>query len=593
LEFKDDKEFPANFGSIAGNSSSKFRLFYKKETGTWTTGSSQNQTALSLQQAIAKAKQHHDQLLAGCKVLKRLPSNGSDEDYQEVQQEMYRVAPIIGNTAWAHKYFSLIYPDKLDNYHFAEHQRFHLIKLLQVPPYVKGQRYLASGRFIAIANSLQIEVNALTQLLNERHGEPHHYWVISLPNNDSNKSWETMRRGGYCAIGSIRTIDASTSTDDSESGESPRPLVQDVDDNKPTVVAKGIDELSSFKSTIKPRDLLLASNGGATILAMGRVTGAYFYAAGEYLPHRLPVQWLSSQSWQLPDQTYESEGKFSTVGEMNAVHNLITAEKRILEATYESSSQEPTAQTWRDYITRVLSEAEQPLGDKEIAARARALGMRTQGKTPDRTVNQILNANAHTFERVAPGLYRLKSSTNDQEQAEEIVREQLAEQEDILLDLLIDEDLPEDDISEPSPEENIDFSDETFGDTKLAPVPELQLQGRIAELRKHIMVEERLVQRIYHALLNGHVILTGPPGTGKTELAQLIPEILWQSEDEAALPGDETQLYTNTAYTTTLVTATSEWSTRTLISNITPVIEGNRIAYRTQHGHLTAAILRN
>ena len=37
LEFKNDEEFPAHFGSISGGSAFKFGIFRRKETGTWVT----------------------------------------------------------------------------------------------------------------------------------------------------------------------------------------------------------------------------------------------------------------------------------------------------------------------------------------------------------------------------------------------------------------------------------------------------------------------------------------------------------------------------------------------------------------------------
>lgn len=79
LEFKDDEEFPAHFGSIAGGSALKFGVYRRKETGAWVTGSPVETRELPLDEAVAVARKHRDQLVAGAALLEGLPRNASGE----------------------------------------------------------------------------------------------------------------------------------------------------------------------------------------------------------------------------------------------------------------------------------------------------------------------------------------------------------------------------------------------------------------------------------------------------------------------------------------------------------------------------------
>lgn len=126
-----------------------------------------------------------------------------------------------------------------------------------------------------------------------------------------------------------------------------------------------------------------------------------------------------------------------------------------------------------------------------------------------------------------------------------------------------------------------------FTDTHLAPIPAAILSQRIARLRANLLVSEDVIRRVYHALVLGqHVILSGPPGTGKTRLATLLPTILWQLESSAGSTAVAN-------YTTRLFTATDEWTPRHVIGGIAPVTRNGQVTYAITYGCLVSTILDN
>jgi 5-methylcytosine-specific restriction protein B len=339
LEFKDDEEFSSpKLGSIAGGSAHKFGLFRKQDTGQWVAGSPQKEQVLALEQAIQRARMHRDQLVWGAEYLERFSSDGNDADYARLQQEMERNAPAIQDSAWGHKYFSILYPEKLDDFHSPDYQRFHLLKLLQLPPQLQPpsqakKRYLAAGRFVALAQSVAIPMNNLTTVLNIRdERNPYNYWRIGTTRRDDGHDfWPLMRDSNCVAIGWLETGDLTNVTNDTSGKETIKAkLLSQNPSMAPQVAGKAAQQLFylrhtiAFKAKLVPGDLVLASNG-ASVLGIGRVTGQYSYEPASPFPHRRPVEWLSLEEWQQPD----IEGLQTTVYRMRKDVNLLQAEKQI------------------------------------------------------------------------------------------------------------------------------------------------------------------------------------------------------------------------------------------------------------------------
>ena len=331
LEFKNDDDFPGQaFGSISGGSAHKFGLFRRKETGQWVTGGARKEENIDDAQAVAIARKHRDQLLAGVAVLEKLAVGADDVAYRGLQGELGRVAPDLYNLAWAHKYFSLLFPEKLDDYHNAEYQRFHLVKLLQKPPEEDGL-YVSAGRFLKLSTVLGWPLNQLTAVLNERNGRPIRYWRIGTRLGETDSIWQDMRNGTYVAIGWEKLGDLSgLRTAEDPKGEI-RKLLEQHYPGDAKVVSRKAGEIRNFLTEISEGDGDIAvAADGETVLALGRVTGPYRFenTAPTGAPHRRAVTWVSTAEWKMP----ESEGLRTTVFPLKKhVENLMEIERRLLD----------------------------------------------------------------------------------------------------------------------------------------------------------------------------------------------------------------------------------------------------------------------
>lgn len=331
VEFKDDEEFDTrSFGSIAGGSALKFRLFRRKETGQWQAGAEQGNRPkdITKDEAIAIARRHRDQFIKGFELLEALPDDASDEDYAELQDQMDELAPDVSGLSWGHKYFSILFPNKLDDYHSPRYQRFHLLKLLQLPVAGDG-RYVCAGRFKAAAREAGMSMIHFTSTLNSLHGPRHRYWRIGTTSGDTGKSfWQMMRQRDVIAIGWSRIGDLSWAEDAASTETTARlkSLVAETYPNDARAIGQNASQIGQFLTGIRDGDVVVAADG-MNVLGVGRVTGGYEYDASQGFPHQRPVKWLSDDEWQMPDP---AEGLRSTVRELGKhLPNILAIEQHI------------------------------------------------------------------------------------------------------------------------------------------------------------------------------------------------------------------------------------------------------------------------
>ncbi len=325
LEFKEDEELPRGFGSIAGGNALKFGIYQSKQGGWWT-GTAAKQEPLTVPQAVERARLQRSQLLAGVRVLEEF-SRSTARDYPSLQRAMQQAAPQVAETSWGHKYFSLLFPELLDDFHALPWQRHHLIKLLQAPA---DGRYANAEPFVRIARDLSVTPNQLCSVLNQRNGAPHEYWRVGTTIDGGGSDWARMRDGAFIAIGWSELGDLSALPPTKEGNGALRNQMAERFPGAANVITRKTQEVFNFAVRVHERDIVLAMEG-RNVKGVGVVRGGYFHQPSDGpFAHRRSVEWLDTTEWMLP----EPEGLRTTFVPMGKhVRNLIAVERRILDAS--------------------------------------------------------------------------------------------------------------------------------------------------------------------------------------------------------------------------------------------------------------------
>ena len=302
-----DKDMREIFGSIAGGAAYKFGLFFHKKTQSWTCGSPAKPVKLTENEAIQKAEEIRNDLVAGAEIISSFGPLNSTADYEQLYKQLEHISGI--NTVWRMKYYQMLFPILFAPFYGQDIQLDVLHFLNQTPseiPFIRmGQIALFSkkcnipgivfghiwGRSTNHNNkSNDSETNTLSDKKHKLH-----YWMYTVFDDTS---WMECQQKEIMVLGMDDIGDYSQY----DSKESLRQELISTYDNSTSRKNQALMAWN-FANKLAINDVVFAKRSN-TLVGKGIVTGDYIFddSREEYKNIRT-VKWLQISEWEHPGKS--------------------------------------------------------------------------------------------------------------------------------------------------------------------------------------------------------------------------------------------------------------------------------------------------
>jgi len=335
-------------GSIAGGSSYKFGLFQKKDGGIWITGSPNKPEELTNEQALELGKEIRDALVKGAKIIEEATLD-SLEEYEQLDDKLNSSIGKYALLGWVHKYFHMLYPDKLSAFHSTDWQK-HILYALKIKP---SERYFArSGQIAMIGRYANLCYRHMFEACYDKFGGIKKFCKLGTNDREISYIAEWKKQNviglGWSELGSLEDYIIGNEINRKALCEKLQEMYYP--DSTTTASRKAGEIVTFYRSNA---DTVFVMMDGHDILALVDNVGKYYYDIDSGMAHKKTGIWhcCFDEGDNLPNK---AAGHMTSCYELNDEENLMYLYKKYYYELDETTEGEVVEEVI-DYIEPVYN----------------------------------------------------------------------------------------------------------------------------------------------------------------------------------------------------------------------------------------------